>query len=240
MAGVRGGHAAVIDISRLSLSRFARLWEASMITVYGTAPTRSFRVIWALEELGLEYAVHAVDLRRRRDDAEFMAINPAGFLPALRDGDVEMVDSIAMLEYLIARHDGDGKLAPKPADPCFPRYQQFLHLGESGLAAYLNIIVASRFFAPEAEKQNFGTRIAEQMFLGRLALVTRQLGTAPMMAGDLFTAADISVTYALGMAERLGLADKFGPEIADYRTRMAARPAFQRALEKWEPAARAS
>ena len=204
-----------------------------MITVYGTSPTRSFRVIWALEELGLPYRVHPVDLRQRRDDAEFMAVNPAGFLPALQDGDVAMVDSIAMLEYLIARYDDGGKLAPKPADPRFALYQQFLHLGESGLAAYLNIIVASRFFAPEAEKQNFGARIAEQMFFNRLSLVTRQLGTAPMLAGDDFTAADISVIYALGMAERLGLADKFGPEIVDYRGRMSSRPAFQVALEKW-------
>ena len=68
--------------------------------------------------------------------------------------------------------------------------------------------------------------------------MTRQLGRAPMMAGDSFTAADISVIYALGMAERLGLADKFGPEIADYRSRMAARPAFQRAMEKWSPPAK--
>ena len=205
-----------------------------MITVYGTAPTRSFRVIWALEELGLEYRVRPVDLRTRMQDAEFIALNPAGFLPALHDGDVVMVDSIAMLEYLIARHGG-AALAPSPGDPDFPTYQQFLHLGESGLAAFLNIVVASRFLAPEAEKQNFGAQTAERMFFNRLTLVSRQLGQAPMMAGGRFTAADISVTYALGMAERLGLADRFGPEIADYRTRMAERPAFQTALAKWSP-----
>jgi glutathione S-transferase len=56
-----------------------------------------------------------------------------------------------------------------------------------------------------------------------------------MMAGDQFTAADISVTYALGMAERLGLADRFGPEIAEYRGRMAARPAFKAASARWAP-----
>lgn len=204
-----------------------------MITIYGTFPTRSLRVIWALEELGLEYAVRAVDLRKRLEDAEFMAINPGGFLPAMKDGDVEMVDSVAMLEYVAARYDGGGKLAPRGSDATFPLYQQFLHLGESGLAAYLNIVVASRFLAPEGEKQNFGANAAERMFFGRLQLVSRQLGRAPMMAGGTFSAADISVIYALGMAERLGLADRFGPEIADYRTRMSARPAYQRALERW-------
>ena len=205
-----------------------------MITVYSAFPARSFRVIWALEELGLEYRIRPVDLRQRMADAEFIAINPAGFLPALKDGDVEMVDSIAILEYIIARY-GNGRLAPAANDPSFPAYQQFLHLGESGLAAYLNIIVACRFLAPEAEKQNWGTQAAERMFFSRLTLVTRQLQRAPMMAGDEFTAADISVIYALGMAERLGLADKFGSEIADYRTRMSSRPAYKRAIEKWSP-----
>lgn len=207
-----------------------------MITVYGAFPTRSFRVVWALEELGLEYRLRPVDLRRRLADAEFIALNPAGFLPALHDDEsgVIMVDSIAMLEYLIARHGG-GALAPAPGDPSFASYQQFLHLGESGMAAFLNVVVASRFMAPEAEKQNFGAQAAERMFFNRLTLVSRQLGHAPMMAGDKFTAADISVVYALGMAERLGLADRFGPEIADYRSRMSTRPAYKTAYAKWAP-----
>jgi glutathione S-transferase/3-isopropylmalate dehydratase len=171
------------------------------------------------------------------EDAEFIAINPSGFLPAMKDGDVTMVDSIAILEYINARY-GNGRLAPQPDDATFPLYQQFLHLGESGLAAFLNILVGSKFMAPANEKDNFGARMAERMFFNRLELVSRQLDRAPMMAGDNFTAADISVIYALGMAERLGLGDKFGPEIADYRTRMAARPAFQRANAKWSPPAK--
>ena len=206
-----------------------------MITVYGAWPTRSFRVIWVLEELGLEYRMRPVDLRQRLADAEFVALNPAGFLPAIEDDGVSMVDSIAILEYIIVRYGG-GRFAPAPNDPSFPTYQQFLHLGESGLAAYLNIVVACRFLAPEGEKQNWGTRAAEQMFFNRLTLVSRQLARASMMAGNEFTAADISVIYALGMAERLGLAERFGPEIADYRNRMSARPAYKVAMEKWSPA----
>jgi glutathione S-transferase len=206
-----------------------------MITVYSAFPTRSIRVLWALEELGLKYHVRAVDLRQRQADADFMAHNPAGFLPAIDDDGVAMVDSIAIVEYIIGRY-GKGKLAPAPNDKGFPLYQQFLHLGESGLAAYLNIVVACRFMAPDGEKQNFGTRAAENMFFSRLALVIRQLGRAPMMAGDAFTAADISVEYGLGMGERLGLADRYGPEIADYRQRLASRPAYKAAMAKWAPA----
>ena len=134
-----------------------------MITVYGAFPTRSLRVIWALEELELEYALHPVDLRNRMNDAEFLGINPAGFLPAMQDGDIAMVDSIAILEYLIARYD-NGQLAPAPGDASFPDYQQFLHLGESGMAAFLNVVVGSKFMAPDAEKDNFGARMAQRMF----------------------------------------------------------------------------
>jgi glutathione S-transferase len=208
-----------------------------MITIYGAWPSRSFRVMWALEEIGLEYRLRPVDLRKRKADAEFMALNPAGFLPALDDDGVVMVDSVAMLEYIVARYGGT-RLAPAPDDPKFPAYQQFLHLGESGMAAYLNIVVGSRFFAPEDQRDNWGSRVAEQMFFNRMTLVSRRLGEAPMMAGDTFSAADISVTYALGMAENLGLADRFGPEIAAYRVRMAARPAYQAAHGKWAPPAK--
>ena len=202
-----------------------------MITVFGAPPTRSFRVVWALEELGLEYRLRAVDLRQRMSDAEFLTVNPAGFLPAIDDDGVVMVESIAILEYLIARYDRSSRLAPNASDANFPIYQQFLHLGESGLAAYLNIVVASRFFAPEAERENFGAKIAERMFFNRLQLVVTKLASAPMMAGDMFTAADISVVYALDLSERLGLAGQFGPELRVYRERTSSRPAYKAARE---------
>ncbi|HEX3664084.1 MAG TPA: glutathione S-transferase family protein [Rhizomicrobium sp.] len=205
-----------------------------MITVFGGFPTRAFRVAWALEELGLAYHLHSVDLRNRSADAELQKRNPAGFLPVLDDDGVVMVESIAIIEYLIARYD-ENRLAPAAADPGFPVYQQFLHLGEAGLAAYLNVVVASKFFAPEGEKQNWGAKIAERMFFNRLTLVAQRLGEAPMLAGDSFTAADISVTYALDLADRLGLGERFTPEVQDYRARMSARPAYQVTKEKLPP-----
>jgi glutathione S-transferase len=207
-----------------------------MITVYGGWPTRAIRVAWALEELGLDYQIRPVDLRKRQEDVEFLKLNPAGFLPVLDDNGVVIFDSIAILEYLIAKYDA-GKLAPAGADPRFPIYQQFLHLGESGLAAYLNVVVGSKFFAPENERQNWGTRVAERMFFSRLELVSQRLSAAPMMAGEEFSAADISVGYALDMAERLGLAERFGPTLQAYRTRIASRPACKSANEKMPPPA---
>ena len=199
-----------------------------MITVYGAFPTRSFRVIWALEELGEDYRLRPVDLRNRMADAEFLALNPSGFLPAMRDGDVTMVDSIAMLEYLIARYDGGGLLAPAASDPRFPDYQQFLHLGESGLAAFLNVIVGSRFMAPEAEKTNWTVTALERRVEQAIGFVVSALGAKPYLAGDAFTLADISVSCALDMWK--GALGKTIPDVLSaWRERVLARPACQRA-----------
>src|SRR5580698_3430834 len=111
---------------------------AKMITVFGEG--RGFRVIWLLEEMGLPYRLRPVDLLAGVDnDPEFLTINPGGFIPAIADGDVTMVESIAIMEYLLARYGDESKsatpLAPAPHDPAFALYQQFLHLGEAGLGA---------------------------------------------------------------------------------------------------------
>ena len=200
-----------------------------MITVFGGWPSRSQRVLWLLEELGTPYLFHPVDLRSRQSDQEFMSANAAGFLPAIADGDVRLCESVAIMEYLIARH-GPTPLAPAPSVAAFASYQQFLHLGEAGLAAYLNIVVASRFFAPEAERRNWGAETAVGMFFNRLALVATRLATGAYLAGEDFTAADISVCYALELGERLGLAERYDPHVTAYMSGLAERDAYQRAL----------
>jgi len=199
-----------------------------MITVFGEG--RGFRVIWLLEEMGLAHRLRPVDLLADvANDTEFLAINPSGFIPALQDGDVTMVESIAIMEYLMGRY-GPTPLAPDPHDPAFPAYQQFLHLGEAGLAASIYFVVVSRNLAPEAERQNWGANKALEVFQSRLRLVTRQLARSPYLAGDRFTAADISVTYALQLAQRNG-GVILGQAERAYIARMGGREAYQRAME---------
>src|SRR4051812_32474035 len=153
-----------------------------MIPVYGEG--RGFRVAWLLEEMGLPYRLRGVDLLAGvENDPEFLAINPAGFIPAIRDGDVEMVESIAIMEYLLARY-GPSPLAPAPQDPAFPLYQQFLHLGEAGLAGAVYYVSGARNIAPESERDNWSARQAMSVFTTRLTLVTRQLERSPYLAGD--------------------------------------------------------
>jgi glutathione S-transferase len=199
-----------------------------MITVWGEG--RGFRVVWLLEEMGLEYRLRPVDmLAGVENDPEFLAINPGGFIPAIQDGDVTMVESIAIMEYLMARY-GPTPLAPAPHDPAFPAYEQFLHLGEAGLAASIYFVVGARNFAPESERGNWSAAQALDVFETRLRLVTRQLARSPYVAGERFTAADISVTYALELARRAGGVTLAEPE-RTYVARTSARDAYKRAME---------
>ena len=94
-----------------------------MITVFGEG--RGFRVVWLLEEMGLPYQLRPVDLLGGvESDAEYLTINPAGFIPAIRDDDVTMVESIAIMEYLMARY-GPTPLAPDSHDPALPHTNSF-------------------------------------------------------------------------------------------------------------------
>lgn len=199
-----------------------------MITVFGEG--RGFRVVWLLEEMGLAYRLRPVDLLAGVEkDPEFLAINPGGFIPAIQDGDVTMVESIAIMEYLLARN-GPTPLAPQPHDPAFPTYQQFLHLGEAGLAVPINYVSSARNFAPEADRHNWSARDAMETFASRLRLVRRQLECSPYLAGQSFTAADISVTYALMLATR-GAGVALGTAERAYLARTSGREAHQRALQ---------
>ena len=199
-----------------------------MITVFGEG--RGFRVAWLLEEMGLPYRVRRVDLLAGvENDPEFLAINPAGFIPALQDGDVTMVESIAIMEYLMSRY-GPTPLAPDARNPAFPAYLQFLHLGEAGLAASIYFVVGARNFGPEDQRDNWSAGQALYVFQSRLGLVTRQLARSPYLAGDTFTAADISVTYALQLAERAG-GVTLGEVEQAYVARTTAREAYKRAMD---------
>ena len=107
---------------------------------------------------------------------------------------------------------------------------QFLHLGEAGLGANIQVVVVSGFIAPESERDNWGARWALDQFNNRMKLVKRQLTRSPYLAGDAFTAADISVTYTLNLAIRRGGIVLDETESA-YLARTTARAGYQRALD---------
>jgi glutathione S-transferase len=138
------------------------------------------------------------------------------------------------MEYLMARY-GPTPLALTSRDPAFGAYQQFLHLGEAGLAASIFFVIGARNFAPEAERRNWSGRQALGVYESRLKLVTRQLARSPYLTGEAFTAADISVTYALELARKHGGVTPGEAEVA-YVARTTGRDAYKRAVEKSEAA----
>jgi len=201
-----------------------------MITVWGGQTSRSIRAVWVLEEMALPYRVRQVDMQAAEKDLAWLAVNPGDFLPAIQDSDVTMVESVAIMEYLMGRY-GPTPLQPSPDDPAFPIYQQFLHMGEAGLATLIMVPLVSGFIAPEAERDNWGARWARECVERRLLLVRRQLAGAPYMAGDRFTAADISVTYALNLgANHAGFV--LGDAEQAYLARTTGRDGYKRAFDR--------
>jgi glutathione S-transferase len=199
-----------------------------MLTIYHVPMTRSLRVVWLCEEMGIPYGLKTETFGQ--PSPEFLEANPLGAFPAIRDGDVLMAESTAILQYLTGRY-GPTPLALQPDHPRYADYLQFVTFGEASLAAYLNPVLATQFRAPPDQQQNATVDLAKGMFLRRLAALERQLAKDDHLAGE-FTAADISVGYALGLGESLGLRAQYPPPVNAYFDRLRARPALQAAMAK--------
>jgi|SRR5579871_6581720 len=199
-----------------------------MLTIYHVPRTRSLRVIWLCEEMGVPYQVKTETFGQ--PSAEFLEANPLGAFPAMRDGDVRMSESTAIMQYVAEKY-GPTPLALRAEHPRFGDYLQFLTFGEASLAAYMNPVIATQFMAPEGQKENFTTEAAKGMFIRRLGAVEKKLEQGDYLAGD-FTAADISVGYALGLGEGFGLGEQYPAPVKAYSERLRARPAFQAAAAK--------
>lgn len=199
-----------------------------MIEVYHWGSARSRRVLWTLEELQVPYEVKPVRFPPKLRDPDFMAVNPIGTIPAMRDGEVLLTESLAICEYLARRH-ADGGLVVGPEEPGFADYLQFLYYGESTLGHPIVTIVRYSF-GHFKERHGDVADDARAIYCERLEPVARILADGrPYLAGDRFTLADISVGYALGTAEPLGVGDRISGAVGDYLQRLAKRPARQRA-----------
>jgi len=196
-----------------------------MIKVFHAPRSRSTRVIWMLEEMGLPYEVEPGSIMQ--PSAAFLKANPTRTLPVLVDGDTVITESIAILQYLGTKY-GPTPLVPDPQDPGYADYLQFLVLGEASLAAGLTPLVRAMFMAPDDQKQNWTLKNNAESFIRQLQLVDARLAKSPYLAGENFTAADISVGYALAFGAFLGLDAGYSPAIKEYQQRITSREAFQR------------
>ena len=198
-----------------------------MLTIFHASPTRSFRIVWMAEEMGLPYMLKPETLGRW--SAELTAVNPLNTLPTVRDGDRILTESASTLQYLGETY-GPTPLVPARGDTNYWAFTEALHYGESSLAAYLTPLVATRFMAPAEHRENFTATLLTNMFVGRLGYADRRLAEGPYITGDTFTAADICIGYALRFGEFFDLASRYPATVAAYFDRLKARPAYQKAL----------
>jgi glutathione S-transferase len=204
-----------------------------VIQLYHCPDARSFRALWALEELGVPYELHLLPFPPRAKAPEYLEINPLGTIPALIDGPTLMTESAAIVQYLAVRH-APNDLLVETGDPAYGAWLNWLYFGEATLTFPQTLVLRYRTLEPGRAEQ-----VADdyaRWFLSRLRHVDRALAAGDWLCAGRFTGADISVGYALLLANHLKLLDGVSPAIAAYWERLKARPAFQAAkrLQKAE------
>ncbi len=199
-----------------------------MITLYHCVGARSFRPLWMLEELGLAYELKMLPFPPRVLAKEYLAINPLGTIPFMIDGETRMTESAAICHYLGTRY-GPTQLVVGVEEPAYGAFLNWLSFGEATLTFPQTLVLRYGRLEPQERRSPQVAEDYAKWFLGRLRAVEAALGQAPLLCAGRFTAADISVGYALRLAENIGLAKDFGPNVAAYWQRLQQRDGYARA-----------
>ena len=198
--------------------------------LYHCSGARGLRVLWLIEEIGIDCDLRLLPFPPRRRAGDYLEINPLGTVPALVDKNVVMTESVAILHYLANRF-GPTPLMVAPHEPDFPIFLDYLHHADTTLTAPQTIFVRFTILERERGLEEAG-RLYADWFAARLVKLTRRLDGRTFLCAERFTIADIAVDYALFLAEHIGLADRLPPQIRDYHERLAARPAYLRARRR--------
>ena len=198
-----------------------------MLVLHHCDDARSFRALWVLEEMGLPYDLRMLPFPPRVAAPAFLAQNPLGTIPLLEDGAVRMTESAAICQYLVTRY-GPSPLNVAPEEAGYAAYLNGLHMGEATLTFPQTLVLRyARLEPPERRLPGVAQDYA-RWFLSRLRRGLGDMDRAFYAAGR-FTAADVSIGYALFFAGKLGLDSQFTPGIAAYWGGLSARPGYLRA-----------
>lgn len=200
-----------------------------MIDLYHCKDARSFRVIWALEELGLPYRLHCMSFPPRRFAKSYLEINPLGSVPLLLDDNVRLTESVAILQYLVTRY-GPSQLAVVPDEEGYGTYLDALVYGEATLATHAVTVLRYARFEPEHRRLVQAIEDGRSAYQLKLRALDRWLDNSDFVAADRFTMADISVGYAVKLAHYVGISDLLNERISAYWARLSERPAYLRAM----------
>ena len=200
-----------------------------MIEVHHLNESRSRRITWLLEELGLDYTVHAYQRnpKTRLAPPELEKIHPLGKAPVIRDGDEVIFESGAIIEYLVRKY-GNGRLAPAADSRDYSRYLQFLHYAEgSAMLPLMLKLYTSRLGDGAAPLQ---PRIESEM-QRHLGFLNSELAGRDYFIGNELTGADVQLSFAVQMAVKF-CGEEAYPNLTAFVRRIEAREAYRRAIEK--------
>lgn len=200
-----------------------------MIRVHHLEQSRSFRVLWLLEELGIDYQLveYCRDPVTRLAPLELERVNALGKSPVVEDGDLTLFESGAIIDYLIRRH-GAGRFAPDPATAAYDRYQMWLHYteGSAMLPVMLNVYVTTR----GGETPELRERLNDELIRHR-NFVAAALLEHDYLIGDEITGADVNMAITARLLD-IAAPGEPTPTIQNWLGRLEARPAYARAIER--------
>ncbi|WP_299041861.1 glutathione S-transferase family protein [uncultured Tateyamaria sp.] len=200
-----------------------------MLRLHFAPRSRAVRIAWMLEEMGVHYDLvsYALGDPAMRSPGFRAAVHPMGRVPVLEDGDVRIMESGAILEYLLARH-GDGQFRPAVDSANYPAYLQWLHYSEGMLMPQVNSYMVETFFLPPERQSEVHAKRAKKLLGQMLGPVNAALDGRDYLAGS-FSAADIMTGSAAITARGIGIDLSERPALAAYIDRLEARPAYQTA-----------
>lgn len=198
------------------------------IELYHCRDARSFRVLWALEELELDYKLHKLSFPPRLHHKQYLEINPLGTVPTCIINGKLMTESSAIVHYLSMKMDSS--LHPDSTDENFPLYLDWLYRSDATLTFPLTLALRYSKFEPDETKNEQVVNDYTRWFLSRVKSVERALEQQDFLINNTFSAADICIGYSLFLAQILKLDYKFGDKTKAYLARLKNRPGFLKAL----------
>jgi glutathione S-transferase len=201
-----------------------------MLKIYHAKHTRSLRVVWTAEEIGVPYEIkHTPFDPAALKSEEYLGVNPFGALPAIEDGGIRMTESGAICQYLTEKY-GRHPFRRVMGDADYPSYLQWIHAGEATLTPPLGTLAQHTMIRPAEKRVAMIAGEAVETFHTRMKVLDKWMGGRGFLLGDDFTAADVMVGYALHLGNLMGLLKDTPKDVQHYWERLAARPAYQKAV----------
>ncbi|MEM7569165.1 MAG: glutathione S-transferase family protein [Pseudomonadota bacterium] len=202
-----------------------------MITLYHRPMTRSVRIHWLLEEMGLDYQLETLS-DAVWQSAEYRALNPFGKVPTLVDGDVTIWESTAITDYLLHTYD-NGRFAPPPGTKDAAEHMSWRHFAEATLISTVADYAINTVWRPEADRVSEVAAYAKETVQPILETLNAHLDGRDFIIGPSFSAADVLVGHAAISCQILDLIGPSRPHLDRYATAMRTRPAFVKISTDW-------